>query len=117
MLDGIIPRRGNVMETLRDSRGLAVSTASVTALDHIERATTALLASSGDVDTHIDEALRIDPHCVFAHCVRASTRLLGADCARDAVLDETLATPRRGLAAVVQGSSAKRPRRLWRIAD
>ncbi|HEX6136592.1 MAG TPA: tetratricopeptide repeat protein [Casimicrobiaceae bacterium] len=79
------------MQPLRDARGLAVSTASAAALERIERALSSLLASRGDVDPHIDEALAFDPDFVFAHCVRGAALLLGSADRDDPALRGVLA--------------------------
>jgi tetratricopeptide (TPR) repeat protein len=78
------------MKTLRDVRGLAVSTPSTHALDRVEYALTDLLAGRGELDRHVDAALRHDPHCVLAHCLRISARLLGTDRADDASIVRAL---------------------------
>jgi len=72
----VILARRTVMETFRDPRGLAVSAANAAALAAAERALEALLGSRGDVGRHVDEALRCDPQCVLATCIRVAARLL-----------------------------------------
>jgi len=72
----VILARRTVMETFRDPRGLAVSAANAAALAAAERALEALLGSRGDVGRHVDEALRSDPQCVLATCIRVAARLL-----------------------------------------
>jgi tetratricopeptide (TPR) repeat protein len=80
------------METLRDGRGLTLSTRSAGAIDRTEAALLGLLAGHGDVHARIDEALRCDPSCIFAHCLRASSMLLGADRAHARALGPVFAT-------------------------
>lgn len=92
------------MEALRDGRGLAVSTTSVQALEHVELALASLLGARGDVDAHAGEALRVDPHCVLAHCVRAASLLLGGEPAASPAVE-------RALAAIDLGRANDRERR------
>ena len=67
------------METLRDGRGLAVSTRSAHALQRVEAALASLLGTRGDVAIHVEAALRVDPDCVIAGCIQVSAMLLGLE--------------------------------------
>ena len=71
------------MPALYDHHGLAVSTPDAAAVDAFERALAALHGARGSVDPHVDEALRRDPSCVIARCLRATASLLASDRARD----------------------------------
>lgn len=71
------------MPTLHDRHHLAVSTQDAAAVDAFERALAALHGGRGSVDPHVDEALRHDPSCVIARCLRATALLLKGDRGRD----------------------------------
>ena len=71
------------MPALYDHHDLAVSTPDAAAVDAFERALAALQGGRGSVDPHVDEALRRDPSCVIARCLRATASLLASDRARD----------------------------------
>ncbi|MGE5105882.1 MAG: tetratricopeptide repeat protein, partial [Betaproteobacteria bacterium] len=79
------------MPALYDHHGLAVSTPDAAAVDAFERALAALHGARGSVDPHVDEALRRDPSCVIARCLRATASLLASDRARDPQVETEIA--------------------------
>ncbi|MGE5172183.1 MAG: tetratricopeptide repeat protein [Rudaea sp.] len=85
------------MPALHDRHDLAVSTRDAAAVDAFERALAALQGGRGSVDPHVDAALRREPSCVIAHCLRATGRLLNGDLAHDPHVGAALAALDRWL--------------------
>jgi tetratricopeptide (TPR) repeat protein len=83
------------MDTLHDRCGLAVSTRSPEALACVDSALSALLAGRAGVATHLDAALRHDPACVIALCMRAAAGLVGGERANDPAVTRVLRKLRR----------------------
>jgi tetratricopeptide (TPR) repeat protein len=79
------------MHALYDRHDLAVSTRDPAALDAFEHALACLHGGRGSADPHVDEALRRDPSCVIARCLRVTVLLLRSDLARDPHAGDALA--------------------------
>ena len=83
----------------------------------VDAAVANLLAYRGDVDACIDEALRHDPDCVGAYCVRASAALLAADQPRAADPRPFFALDRISDEADERERGHIRALRAWRDGD
>ncbi len=69
------------MNQLNDNRGLAMTIASQTALDHFESALSQMLSYTGDPVETIEQAIAEDPEFVLGHCLRAHAGGVMADAA------------------------------------
>src|SRR3954467_12393904 len=91
------PPPGGPLKSLRDVRGVPVSTTSAGALAHRERATE--LAASYLVDplAEIEQALADDPDFVMGHCLKGSLLIMSTEqAALPALRDCLLALDRLG---------------------
>ena len=69
------------MNQLIDNRGVAVTVASRTALDHFETALSQMLSYTGDPVETIEMAIGEDPEFILGHCLRAHAGGVMADAA------------------------------------
>jgi tetratricopeptide (TPR) repeat protein len=87
----MFPHSKAPVDSHREGHDGVPAPATARALACVEAALSSLHGARGDVHAHLDEALRHDPACVGAHCLRAAALLLAAEHVADPALAPVLA--------------------------